>query len=177
MRLTALIALLPAITISQVAMAASEALSGTWVGWICPQADQANAVRCSSFSLHLLQKGLRLCGSHLYATAGARQIDEGGLPSLLAALEGDKATGTVESGRSSLTVRIAVTLSLADGALQWQRLANPAGDYLLPDTLRMTRSRQSGLRPRSEQQLSAACSAHFDMPTDKEKTAAVPKAP
>ncbi|MDO9216602.1 MAG: hypothetical protein Q7U14_04975 [Lacisediminimonas sp.] len=169
--------LLPAITIGQAAIAAGESLSGSWVGWICPQPGPANAARCSSFSLHLLQKGRRLCGSHLYATAGARQLDEGGMPSLLAILEDGKATGTVESVRKSPSVRIAVTLLLADGELQWQRLANPAGDYLLPDTLRMTRSRQGGLSQRSEQHLSAACSAHLDMPTDKDKTAAAPKAP
>ncbi len=174
MRQTALFLFLIAITSGSPANASAGEFSGSWVGWVCPQPGPTNAARCASFSLRLLQKGDRVCGSHLFATAGARQMDEGGMPSLAANVQTDKATGTVESVRASPSVRIAVTLSEVNGGLLWQRLSNPSGDYLLPDELHLTRTRQVGLSPLSEQRLSAACSAWLDRTAEKDNTAASP---
>lgn len=167
--LTPIRLLIPALALSLLGLnpaAGADDLNGAWTGWVCPQRGVSDPARCSSFSLQLLQRNNRLCGSHLFATAGARQMDEGGLPSLLATMADGQATGTIESVRESPPVRIPITLQIEGDELHWQRTANPPGDYLLPGSIRMKRSRQAGLSPLSEQRLSASCSAYLDMPTD-----------
>ncbi|MDB5796845.1 MAG: hypothetical protein JWP36_747 [Paucimonas sp.] len=152
---------------------ASADLNGSWSGMICPQPGVGDASRCASFTLRLYQKQDRICGTHLFATAGARQMDEGGMPSIMAKASGDAINGTVESQRVSPAIRIPVTLSLAGTELRWQRTENPPGDYLLPHSMILTRSRQGGiLSPLSEQRLSAACSTFLDLPPENAKAPA-----
>lgn len=155
--------------------AAAQDMAGSWIGWVCPTPGPADASRCASFSLRLYQKQGRLCGSHVFATAGARQMDEGGAPSVLASIEGQAAQGTVDSVRTSPPVRIPVTLTLSGGELRWQRLANPEGDYLLPMSASLQRVRQGGLlSPVFEQRLSSACSAFLELPAASDKPAPLP---
>jgi hypothetical protein len=149
--------------------------NGSWTGYVCPKPGMNDRARCSSFSIRLFERNGRVCGSHVFATAGAREMDEGGTPSLLATHDGDNVNGTVESARSSPPVRLAFTLAAADQELRWQLTNNPPGDYLLPRSMTMRRTRGSGLlSPLFEQRLSAACSAYLDMPNDKEKTGPKP---
>jgi hypothetical protein len=150
------------------AFAAENDWNGSWTGYACPKGVATDPARCSSFFLRLHSRNAKVCGSHVFATAGAKQMDEGGTPSVLAQLEGNTASGKVESLRTSPPTSIVVTLHLDNGELRWQRNDNPAGDYLLPRNLVLTRSRQgSMLSAMFEQRLSASCSAHLDMPTDK----------
>lgn len=145
---------------------AADAMGGAWTGWVCPQGGGKDVARCSSFTLQLLARNNRVCGSHLFATAGAREMDEGELPSLFATVDAELATGTVESGRGSSPMRLPVKLSREGDELHWQLVETPVGDYLLPASIRMKRARQGGLHPLAEQRLIAACAVFLDTPTD-----------
>lgn len=156
--------------------AADNDWNGSWIGYVCPAGVASNPARCASFFLRLHSRNAKICGSHVYATAGAREMDEGSTPSLLARLEGKNANGTIESARTTPPTSLPVVLHLENEELRWQRNANPAGDYLLPRNVSMTRSRQgSMLSPMFEQRLASSCAAHLDMPPDK--PAAPPAAP
>jgi hypothetical protein len=140
-------------------LAGAQDFNGSWTAWICPPGVAAGPEKCSSFVLALYQKEDRLCGSHLFATVGARQIDEGGLPSLAGTIAGTSAVISVESVLSAPPVQMKVELSLEQGRLRWRRLENPPGDYLLPMSARLSRSQHASLfNPVVEQRLAAACS-------------------
>jgi hypothetical protein len=163
MRIPTLLALLMLSTYA-LAAAGDNDFSGAWTASVCPSGAQKDPGRCSNFVLELLQKGDKLCGAHVFATAGAGRIDEGAAPSLTGNIADGAATATVTSGRVSPPIRVQVELRMVDGQLQWKRLENPKGDYLLPLSAQMNRSRRKTLMtPMFEQELSAACSSVFTM--------------
>jgi hypothetical protein len=149
--------------------------SGSWTAWICPGGAPPDSGKCSSFALVLFQKNEKICGSHVFATAGARAMDEGGTPSLTGTIAGESAGITVESGRTTPGTRVQAQLHVSKGQLQWRRLDSPAGDYLLPASAHMTRSNQGSLlSPLFEQRLSAACTAYLNMPSQAEQDRPLP---
>lgn len=138
--------------------------SGAWVAWLCPQGVQRESGMCSNFVLELHQSGGKLCGAHFFATAGAARIDEGAAPSVTGDVADGVASIVAISGRASPPVRVRAEMKMANGALQWQRLESPPGDYLLPLSTRLTRSRKKTLfAPVFEHELRAACSSAFTM--------------
>lgn len=159
----AVLALLPC------AHAAEEDLSGVWVASLCPPDVQRDSGKCSSFVLELHQQGGKLCGSHLFSTAGAERIDEGAAPSLTGDISDAAARITVVSGRSP--VRVPAELKKAGNTLQWTRLENPKGDYLLPPSARLAKSKKKTMfAPMLEQELKAACSSVFAMAAEAQRT-------
>ncbi|HYD96315.1 MAG TPA: hypothetical protein VEC01_13380 [Noviherbaspirillum sp.] len=141
---------------------AVEDFSGAWVAWLCPSGAQRDSGRCSNFVLELHQKDGRLCGAHFFSTAGAERIDEGMAPSVLGEVADDTATVVATSTRANPAVRVRVEMKKAKGMLHWLRLENPSGDYLLPQSTRLTRSRSKTLfAPVFEQELRAACLSAF----------------
>jgi hypothetical protein len=162
MRLPTLFALLMFLP----AWAAAEDFSGAWTASVCPPGAQNDSGRCSDFVLELMQKDDKLCGAHVFATAGAARMDEGAAPSLTGKAADGAATATVTSGRAP--IRVQVELTMANGQLQWKRLENPKGDYLLPLSAQMTRSKRKTLMaPLFEQELRAACSSVFTMAAER----------
>lgn len=153
--------------------------SGAWVAAICPAGAQRNSGRCSNFVLELHQKQDRLCGAHIFATAGAGQLDEGGAPSLIGTVAADGiATVTVESSRAAPPIKMRVELKMARGLLQWKRLDDPEGDYLLPLATQLTKSRHDTLfSPLFGQRLKAVCSAMSNAAIDNSAPQPVPPAP
>lgn len=140
--------------------------NGAWVASICPSGAQRSAGECANFVLELMEKDGKLCGSHMFATAGAARIDEGAAPSLTADLveSGEGAAGTAVSNLSATPVRMRVELKLDKGALRWTRIDNPSGDHLLPKTARLKRSNKRTLfAPLFEQELRAACTYVFNL--------------
>lgn len=136
--------------------------NGAWTGWKCPAGIRPSSGKCASFVLLLYQKQDRVCGSHMYATAGASSLDEGGIPSFTGKLSNGAVDGMIESGLEPGR-RIHVELKLAGDRLQWKRLENPEGNYLLPVSMQMTRSKHGSLfHPVFEQQLSASCTASLN---------------
>ena len=137
-------------------------LGGVWTGWQCPAGVRLDPGKCANFVLELFQKDGKLCGTHVYATAGASQMDEGGeMPSLIGEVADGAAAVTVQSGRSP--ARIRAELKLANGRLQWRRLEGE-GDFLLPPAMQLTRSRHKSLRtPVLERQLRTAWFPIFSM--------------
>ncbi|MDB5823721.1 MAG: hypothetical protein JWR21_2425 [Herminiimonas sp.] len=159
-------------------LAASDVdFSGNWTAWICPKGEassQPDPARCSSFVLSLYQKENKLCGSHLFATAGATQLDEGDAPSISASIEKDGARGTVESRRGATPVQLHVDFKVSDNVLTWQRTDNPGGDYMLPRAARLRRAAKGNLfGAEFAQRLSAVCASALAVAT----TAAPPAAP
>lgn len=141
---------------------AADDFSGAWVAWLCPNGVQRDSGRCSNFVLELHQRDGRLCGAHFFATAGAERVDEGMAPSVMGEIANGTATVTTISTRANPPVRVRVEMKKANGALQWLRLDNPSGDYLLPQSTRLTRSRSKTLfAPLFEQELKAACLSAF----------------
>jgi hypothetical protein len=140
---------------------------GAWTGYVCPPGSAVNPARCASLYLRLYSRNARVCGSHVFATAGAKEMDEGGTPSIVASVEHKLARGTVQSTRASPALSIPLSMQLDGQALRWQLGGNPDGDYLLPRNLALTRSKQGGmLSPMFEQRLSASCAAYLDMPAN-----------
>ncbi|GAB3541610.1 hypothetical protein GCM10027343_12340 [Noviherbaspirillum agri] len=138
--------------------------SGAWVAWLCPEGVKRDSGQCSNFVLELHQQQDKLCGAHLYATAGAARVDEGMAPSVTGDVANGIANVVVISGRSSPPVRVRVEIRKTDGMLQWQRLESPRGDYLMPLSARMTKSRSRTLfAPVFEHELKAACLSAFTM--------------
>lgn len=95
--------------------------NGSWIGYICPQPGVNDMARCSSFYLRLYQRNDRICGSHLFATAGAGQMDEGNAPSVLGTVDKELVNATVESVRPAQAMRIPVTLQINDNELRGRR--------------------------------------------------------
>lgn len=146
------------------ALADDSDFSGAWVAWLCPSGVQRDSGMCSNFVLELHQKDNRLCGAHFFSTAGAERIDEGMAPSLTGDVAGGVANVVAVSTRAARPVRVRVEMKKVNGALQWLRLETPAGDYLLPHSSRLTRSKSKTLfAPIFEQELKAACSSAFTM--------------
>lgn len=166
----AMLALLPG------AHAAEEDISGVWVASICPADVQRDSGKCSSFVLELHQQGGKLCGAHLFSTAGAERIDEGAAPSLTGDMTGASARVTVVSGRSP--VRVPAELKKAGNMLQWVRLESPKGDYLLPPSARLAKSKKKTMfAPMFEQELKAACSSVFAMAAEAQRKQSEAAAP
>lgn len=162
MRLLVLVALL----LPPFAHASEADFSGAWVAWLCPSGVQQDSGKCSNFVLELHQQGDKICGAHFFATAGAAEIDEGAAPSVIGDIVNGTATMAVISSRASPPVRVPAKLKKANGKLQWARLEDPPGDYLLPRSTTLVRSKKKTLfAPLFEQQLKAACSSAFVMAT------------
>lgn len=163
---TALLLLAPTMP----AMAETDNFSGAWVAWLCPSGVTRDSGKCSNFVLELHQKDGRLCGAHFFATAGAAQVDEGAAPSIAGDIENDTAAIVAISGRAP--VRVKAEMKIVNGMLQWQRLENPSGDYLLPMSTRLTRSKSKTLfAPIFEHELKAACSSAFTMADERARLA------
>ena len=149
--------------------------SGAWVGWLCPPGVRQNMGQCANFMVELHQDGKRLCGVHAFATPGANRMDEGTPPSISGEVSDDTASVSVVSGRASPPVRIRAELKIAGDMLQWQRLENPGGDYLLPMSARLSRAKSKSLfAPVLAQQLKAACTAMFTAAAQAVQQAAPP---
>ncbi|OWW21074.1 hypothetical protein [Noviherbaspirillum denitrificans] len=161
MRLPPLLALL---LLAPLPALAVEDFSGAWVGWICPSGVQRDSGKCSNFVLELHQKDDQLCGAHMFATAGAERLDEGMAPSVLGEIANDVATVVAMSTRVNPPVKVRVELKKSNGMLHWIRMEHPPGDYLLPKSTHMSRSKSKTLfAPVFEQELKAACSSAFVM--------------
>lgn len=146
------------------AFAESE-FSGVWTAVVCPSGIKNAPGKCSHFVLELFQKHDKLCGSHVYATPDADQMDEGAGPSLTGTIAGNIATVSVLSGRSPSTAGITAELKMVNGRLRWHRLDHPGRNDLLPTSAQFTRSRaKTLLNPVFAQQLSAACSMISNKP-------------
>jgi hypothetical protein len=151
-------ALLPLFFCSASALAAAD-FNGAWVAWICPAGVQYDPIKCANLVLQLHQKQDKVCGAHVFATAGARQIDEGGAPSLTGTVADGSAAVSVESGRAA-QLKVQVELKMTRGGLQWRRVENPEGDYLLPLSAQLTKSKHGSLlHPVFAQKLEASCAA------------------
>lgn len=156
--------------------AAEQDIGGVWVASLCPPDVQRDSGKCASFVLELHQQDGKLCGTHLFSTAGAERIDEGAAPSLVGDISDAAARVTVVSGRSP--VRVPAELKRAGNTLQWARLESPKGDYLLPPSARLAKSKKKTMfAPMFEQELKAACSSVFAMAAEaqrKQNEAAAP---
>jgi hypothetical protein len=161
------------------ASAQSAEFAGSWSAWICPAGAQPEGGKCSSFVLVLHQKQDKLCGTHVFATAGARAMDEGGVPSVSGTVADGTAGVVIESGRSSPGTKVPGELKAGSrSGLQWKRLENPKGDYLLPASAQFTKSRSGSMfSPVFEQRVKAACTAQLNAAVDAAPSAAPPGPP
>jgi hypothetical protein len=144
--------------------------SGAWVAWICPSGASKDSGKCSNFVIELIQKDSKLCGTHVFATPGASQMDEGEAASLTGDITGDTASVIVLSSRVSPPLKVSGELKLTKSSrLQWRRQGNPSGDHLLPESATFTKSRNKTLRtPTFERDLQLACAAQLAPPPPKE---------
>lgn len=173
-----LFALLLSFPFQASAAAADADFSGAWVAWLCPGETRRESGLCSNFVLELHQQENRLCGAHFFATAGAARVDEGGAPSLTGDIVNGIANIVVVSGRGAPPVRVRVEMKKVKGMLQWQRLDSPRGDYLMPLSTRLAKSRSKTLfAPVFEQELKAACSSAFTMAAEGVPPPAAPQKP
>lgn len=134
--------------------------SGVWTGWQCPPGQTPQSGKCANLVLELHQRQDRVCGAHIYATAGASHIDEGNAPSITGAVGPDGiASVVVASNGLRNPMQANVALSLVKGKLEWKRLNEPGDGYMMPMSMQLTRSKHGTLfTPTFEQQLKAVCS-------------------
>lgn len=149
-----------------VSLAFANDFSGVWTGWQCPPGQSPQSGRCANLVLELHQRQDRVCGSHIFATAGATHIDEGNAPSITGSIGGNGiASVVVESTGLRQPVQATVELSLVKGKLQWKRLDQPGASNMLPQSMHLTRSKHGTLfTPTFEQQLKAVCSTVSGVP-------------
>jgi hypothetical protein len=167
MRFLTFSALLLTLCPYSLAINSDDDFSGAWLAWVCPAGVKNDPGQCSNFVLELFQKRDKLCGSHVFATAGAGRIDEGAAPSLTGTVSDGVANIVVESGRAGPPIRVRAELTMEKGRLQWRRLENPSGDYLLPLSIQLTKSRHGTLlTPVFQQKLKAACSTISNLPDE-----------
>lgn len=157
-------------------MALANDFSGVWTGWQCPPGQSPQSGKCANLVLELHQRQERICGSHIFATAGATQIDEGNAPSITGTVGSNGiATVIVASNGMRLLVQANVELSLVKGKMQWKRLDQHGGTYLLPQSMHLTRSRHGTLfTPTFEHQLKAVCSTVNAAPATQASPAPMP---
>ena len=136
--------------------------AGVWTAAVCPRGVAAEPGKCAQFVLELFQKQGKLCGSHIFATAGAGMVDEAvnpSAPSVNGDVTDDTASVSIASSRSKAPGGVQAELKLVRGHLQWRRLDKPGRDELLPAAAQFSRSRHKTLMaPMFAQQLAAACS-------------------
>ena len=136
--------------------------AGVWTAAVCPRGVSAEPGKCAQFVLELFQKQGKLCGAHVFATAGAGMVDEAAnpsTPSVSGDVAGDTATVSVASSRSKAPRGVEAELKLSRGMLLWKRLDKPGRDELIPLAAQFTHSRHKTLMaPMFAQQLAAACS-------------------
>lgn len=131
--------------------------SGVWVGWLCPRGVKNDPVKCANLVLELFQKKDKLCGTHVFASAGADSIDEGKGASVIGQINGDTATMTINSASASQPQSTAATLTLVKGQLLW-RLEDSSQKSVLPLKAQLNRSSKKTLSSALfAQQLQAAC--------------------
>ncbi|HEV2611854.1 MAG TPA: hypothetical protein VGU61_16425 [Noviherbaspirillum sp.] len=170
-RLLILLAACGTLTGTPAAHAADENdFNGAWIAWICPSGASRDLGKCANFVIELIQKDNKLCGTHVFATPGASQMDEGDAASLTGEIAGNTASVVVLSSRVSPPLRVSGELKLTkSNRLQWRRLENPSGDHLLPESAAFTKSRSKTLRTAAfERDLQLACAAQLTPPPPKE---------
>jgi hypothetical protein len=160
------------------ALADDTDFSGAWVGWLCPAGAQRDSGKCSNFVLELHQKNGRLCGAHTFSTADATQVDEGMAPSISGEVVGAGANLTVVSTLGKSPVSLRAELKRVGTALEWRRLDSPDGEYLLPQTARLSKAKKKSLfAPIFEQQLRANCLSAFTVAEQNALQQQTPPAP
>jgi uncharacterized protein YecT (DUF1311 family) len=112
--------------------------AGGWTAWMCPPGAAHDPEHCASFEIFLYEKEGQLCGAHIFATANATRLDEGGAPSIIGKLNGPEADMIAQSGRSDPPVRMRVRMSLAKNGLHWKMVGmepsqGGSGEYLIPE--------------------------------------------
>ena len=158
MRIPLILLLLTAASATTVSANESN-FGGVWTGWDCPRGASPNSGKCANLVLELHQKQDKLCGSHMFATAGATQIDEGGAPSITGTAHSESANVTAESIVKGAQAPIKAELRLVNGRLEWKRTDDAGSGSLLPQAMKLTRSKHATLfHPVFEQQLKAVCS-------------------
>ena len=97
--------------------AARSDFSGSWrVSW-CDKARPQ--VECGAFTVHLAQKGDRICGTHTGASIGLSRMDEGGPRSIVGQVVGRTAVLAIRSGRSDAI--FLVSARERANAIDWHR--------------------------------------------------------
>lgn len=143
--------------------------NGTWLAWICPKGLKSSSGQCDNFVLELVQQQDRLCGAHIFATAGAREVDEGVPPSIRGVIENGIAHITLESSGANppkTAIQLQGELSRVKEHLLWRRLDSPAGQLLPAKTTLVRSPHNSLMHPSFEQRLRAAC-AIVPLPSDE----------
>lgn len=140
------------------AWAAPPSFSGVWSFQNCGA--DSSGQPCGGFTLVLVQKGDRLCGTHFAATPDLGRVDEGAPVSILGTVIGRNAVLVISSGRDLTSYLAKVTYSR--GKLDWrlvERLSvgEAVGAPVIVIDERLTRTDSTDQLAR----VSAVCDAHF----------------
>jgi uncharacterized protein YecT (DUF1311 family) len=136
--------------------------AGGWDVWMCPAGVARDPEKCANFSIFLYEKAGQLCGAHIFATANASRLDEGGAPSIIGKSSGLEATVIAESSRSDPPVRLHVRMGLEKNRLHWEVIsAEPSeggsGEYLIPADVWLTRTLEPVFSDEFAAELKTAC--------------------
>lgn len=142
------------------AAAAQADFSGTWsVDW-CDKSRPSTG--CGGFTVHLLQKGDRICGTHSAASPGLSRMDEGADRSIVGQVVGRTAVMTIQSGRSEGIYLVSARKRSA--TIDWRRtetvkLANGDTDLIANQALMHKTKPIEG--DQGQASMRAACQAYW----------------
>ena len=143
------------------ALAAAQAdFSGSWtVDW-CDKSQPAT--ECGGFTVHLLQKGDRVCGTHIAASPGLSRMDEGAARSIVGRVVGRTAVLTIQSGRTEGIYLVNARKRTA--TIDWHRAetVKPAnGDTDLIANQALMHEVQPAEGDQGQENMRAACQAYW----------------
>ena len=143
------------------ASAAAQAdFSGSWtVDWC----DKSRPVtECGGFTVHLLQKGDRVCGTHSAASPGLSRMDEGAARSIVGRVVGRTAVLNIQSARTEGIYLVSARKRTA--TIDWHRAetVNPAnGDADLIANQALMHEIQPAEGDPGQENMRAACQAYW----------------
>lgn len=142
------------------AAAAQADFSGTWtVDW-CDK--RRPSTECGGFTVHLMQKGDRVCGTHSAASPGLSRMDEGAARSIVGQVVGRTAVMTIQSGRTEGIYLVSARKRTA--TIDWRRTetvkaANGDTDLIANQALMHKTKTTEG--DQGQANMRAACQAYW----------------
>lgn len=134
--------------------------SGSWhVNW-CDK--NRPATECGGFTVHLVQKGDRVCGTHGAASPGLSRLDEGGTRSIVGKVVGRTAMLTIQSGRSD-GIYLA-TARKRSATIDWRRtetVTEANGDTDLIANQALMHKAKAIVGDQGQETMQVACEAYW----------------
>ncbi len=135
-----------------------KSFEGVWTVQQC--AADAPTRPCGGFTLILVQRGDRLCGSHFAATPNLSRVDEGEPTSVMGTVLGNNAVLFIASGRDPTHYLAKATL--LRGGLAWRLIEKLSdGEIVGAPVIALDETLQRTDSAKKQAQVNRACESRF----------------